>query len=267
MKQFFLSSWRAGFRGRSFYGVFFLGVALVGVAYLAASFSPRQPQTVALDVGFSGFRLALSLFAIVLVQDLVGREIDRRTVVLTLAYPAGRSTYVCGRYAGVLALVAAASIVLAMLLWIAVLAASPGYDRQFAVLMGWPYWIAVGGIWLDVAVVAAFTLWISTVSTVAVLPLALGIVFAIASRALGAVFDYISHGADGQEVLAARAGPILDVARWLVPDLSHLDWRIWPMYGTAPDPGAMALGVVLALSYAGVMVGLAVHAFSRREFS
>lgn len=267
MKQFFLSSWRAGFRGRSFYGVFLLGVVLVGVAYLAASFSPRQPQTVALDVGFSGLRLSLSLFAIVLVQELVGREIDRRTVVLTLAYPASRSTYVCGRYLGVLALVAIASIVLGMLLSIAVLVASPGYEQQFPVLMGWPYWIAVAGIWLDVAVVAAFTLWISTLSTVVLLPLALGIVFAIASRALGVVFDYVSRGADGQDALVARTGPIVDVARWLVPDLSRLDWRIWSMYGSAPDPDAMTLGVVAALSYSGVMVGLAVLAFSRREFS
>lgn len=267
MTQFFLSSWRSGFRGRSFYGVFFLGVALVGVAYLSASFSPRQPQTVALDVGFSGFRLALSLFAIVLVQELVGREIDRRTVVLTLAYPASRSTYVFGRYLGVLALVAVAAIVLGMLLWIAVFVASPNYEQQFPVLMGWPFWAAVIGIWLDVAVIAAFTLWISTVSTVAMLPLALGVVFAIASRALGSVFDYISKGADGQDVLVARAGPVLDLARWLVPDLSRLDWRIWPMYGTPPDAEAMALGILAAVSYAGLMMGLAVQAFSRREFS
>jgi hypothetical protein len=50
----------------------------MGVAYLSASFSPRQPQTVALDVGLSGLRFSLVLFALFWVQELVGREIESR---------------------------------------------------------------------------------------------------------------------------------------------------------------------------------------------
>jgi Cu-processing system permease protein len=92
MWQFFLSSWRSGFRNRIFLAVFVFALALVGVAYLSASFSPRQPRTVALDIGLSGLRISLILFAITLIQDLVGREIEDRSVVLTLSYPtSGRS--------------------------------------------------------------------------------------------------------------------------------------------------------------------------------
>jgi Cu-processing system permease protein len=80
-----------------------LGMLLVGVAFLAASFSPRQPKTVTMDVGFSGIRFSLVLFAVFWVQELVGREVERRTVLYALAYPVGRAAYLLGRFFGVLA--------------------------------------------------------------------------------------------------------------------------------------------------------------------
>ena len=267
MIQFILSSWRAGFRSRTFLGVFILGIALVGIAYLSSSFSPRQPRTVALDVGLSGLRFCLVLFAITLVQDLVGTEIDRRSVVLTLSYPVPRAGYVLGRYLGILALTAVGGAILGLLLWIAVYLAGVQYEQQFPVALGGPYFLAIVGVWLDVAVVAAFSLCIASLSTVNMLPLALGALFAIAGRALGPIADFVLRGADGQVDLVEGYGPVLGVLRWVLPDLSRLDWRVWPMYGQAPDMTAVALGALLALAYAGLMLGLAIHIFSRREFS
>lgn len=267
MRQFFLSSWRAGFRNRAFIGVFLLGVAMVGIAYLSASFSPRQPRTVALDVGLSGLRFSLVLFAITLVQELVGREIDRRSLVLTLSYPVTRAGYLLGRYLGVLALSAVAAIILGLLLWLAVMLSGLHYEQEFRVGLGAPYWLAVAGVWLDVAVVAAFTLWIASLSTVTMLPLALGALFAVAGRALGPVADYIFKGADGDKQLAAQFGPVLDLARWVLPDLSRLDWREWPMYGLTPDVTALWLALAMAVTYVGVMIGLAIRAIGQREFS
>lgn len=267
MLQFFLSSWRAGFRSRSLVGVFVLGVCLVGVAYLSASFSPRQPRTVALDIGLSGLRFSLVLFAITLMQDLVGREVDRRSVVLTLSYPVRRSAYLLGRYFGVLALSGAGTVVLGLLLWLAVLLSGLHYDQEFAVALGLPYLLTLFGVWVDVAVVAAFTLWIASLSTVSMLPLALGLMFAIAGRALGPVADYIIRGADGQPDLTASYGPVLEFIRWLLPDLSRLDWRVWPMYAQSPDFASMGLGVLMAVLYAGLMLSLSIHVFGKREFS
>lgn len=267
MRQYFLSSWRSGFRNRTFLGLFALGIALVGVAYLSASFSPRQPRTVALDVGFSGLRFCLVLFAITLVQDTVGREIDRRSVVLTLSYPAPRSSYLLGRYFGILALLAVASVILALLLWMVVIFSGSHYEQQFRVDLGFPFWVALLGVWLDVAVVTAFSLWVASLSTVAMLPLVMGLLFAIAGRALGPVADFLAKGADGQDVVVAQYGPLLDLIRWVLPDLSRLDWRAWAMYGVPPDGMAMVLAGLTGVAYSGLMVGLAIYSFSRREFS
>jgi Cu-processing system permease protein len=265
MITFLLSAWRAGLRSRSVQAILILGIVLMGVAYLSSAFSPRQPKTVALDVGLSGIRISLVLFALFWIQELIGREIDRRTVLFALTYPVARSQYVIGRYLGVLGLLALAAVLLGVLLWLVVQYTGLGYDQGFSIRAGGPYWITVAGLWVDAAVVAAFALWIATLSTVPMLPLALGLAFAVGGKSLGAVVEYLAQGADGDPELM-RFAPIVNVIQWVLPDLSRLDWRAWPMYGLPPDGAALGLSLVLAASYAALLLALAVITFTRREF-
>ncbi len=262
---YLLTAWRAGLRSRSIQAVLVLGVLLVGVAYLSGSFSPRQPTTVALDIGLSGLRFSLVLFALFWVQELVGQEIQRRTVLLALTYPVARGHYLVGRYFGVLGLLAVAAVLLGLLLWLVTLNAGRGYEQGYAIAPGLPYWLTIFGLWIDAAVVAAFALWIASLSTVSMLPLALGLAFAAAGKSLGAVVEYLAAGAEGDAEIM-RLAPIVKAIQWFLPDLSRLDWRAWPMYGVAPESMAMAGGGLVAASYIALLVTLAVFAFNRREF-
>lgn len=264
---FFLATWRAGFRSRVLLGCALLGIGVVLAAYLAASFSMRQLQTVTLDVGLSGLRFCLVFFSITLTQDLVAREIERRSVVFSICYPTSRAAYLLGRFIGVASLSFVAALILGLLLLTATLLASKGYEQQFAVSLGAPYWSAIFGIWLDSLVVAAFALVVSCISTVSVLPLAAGLAFAVTGKALGPLAEYIASGANGQPELAAAYQPVLAVAPWLIPDLSRLDWRMWPMYGLQPESMTVFLSICMALSYMAAMLTCAVWIFSRREFS
>jgi ABC-type transport system involved in multi-copper enzyme maturation permease subunit len=265
MWQFMLSAGRAGLRSRSIQAILILGALLVGVSYFAASFSPRQPQTVALDVGLSGLRITLTLFSLFWVQELVAREIERRKVLFALTYPVARGHYIIGRYLGVLGLIALAAVLLGMLLWLVVLMLGKGYAQGFPTVLGFPFWSTVVGLWVDAAVVAAFALWVATFSTVPMLPLALGLAFAVGGKSLGAVADYLARGADG-DIGLMRFAPIINAIQWVLPDLSRLDWRVWPMYGLVPDAQAVGLGLVLAASYAALLLTLAVMTFTRRDF-
>jgi ABC-type transport system involved in multi-copper enzyme maturation permease subunit len=266
MWVFFLSSWRAGLRSRSIQAILLCGLMLVGIAFLAAFFSPRQPKTVALDVGLSGLRFSLVLLALFWVHELVGREIERRTILFALAYPVPRSRYILGRFAGILALLLLATAILGGLLYVAVLLSGPAdYQQRYSVTLGSAYWLALFGLWLDVVVVSAFALWVASLSTVTVMPIATGVLFAIGGKSLGAVMDYLARGADGQDELVAAYSPLLDKIQWVLPDLSRLDWRVGAMYGTAIDGKAWA--VAMALTYVALLLSATVVSFSRREFN
>jgi len=266
MNQIFLNTLVSGLRARSLQSAFVFAVVLVSFALLAGSFSARQPQTVVLDVGLSSLRFSLVLLAIVWVQELVTKEIDRKIVIFALTYPISRGEYLMGRFAGITFLLGLAAAVMALLLVISVPWAGGGYEQSVPVKLQGEYWAAIAGIWVDVVVVAAFTLWIATLSTVSVLPLAVGAAFAIACRSLGVVRQYLAAGADGDKVITGTFRPILDVTQWILPDLSRLDWRAWPMYGDAPAEGVVGWSLAMAGFYASGMLILAVRAFSRREF-
>jgi ABC-type transport system involved in multi-copper enzyme maturation permease subunit len=238
----------------------------VGVAYLSSLLSFRQPKTVALDVGFSGMRLTLVLFSLFWVQELVGREVSQRTVLFSLAYPVSRGAYVLGRFVGVALLCALATILLGLMLWMTVLVSGGDYAQGYPVLLGLPFWLCLLGLWIDAVLVAAFSVWIATVSTIPVLPLALGLSFAIGGKSLGAAIEYLTKGADGDAAIMAFE-PYVKFIQYILPDLSRLDWRAWPMYGVAPDPWLVVLGVVVAASYASLLLTLACISFSKREFS
>lgn len=266
MLEFTVSGLRSGIRGRSVQIVFVLGLVLVAIAYLAASFSPRQPRTVALDVGFSSVRFTLILLSLFWVQDLVSREIDRKIILQSLSYPVSRATYLLGRYLAVFGLVCLAATVLALSLLLAVVLSSPNYEQEFSVGLGLPFWTAILGIVLDVGVVTAVAMAVATLSTVAVLPLLIGAAFAIAGKALGPTFDYLARGADGDTQLVGEWGGRVDLVRWLVPDLSRLDWRDWPLYGAAPSGDSMVWSVLMALAYLVILLVLGWRMLEHREF-
>ena len=199
-------------------------------------------------------------------MELVGREVERRTVLYALAYPVSRAAYLVGRFAGVVSLLGVASLMLGSLLWVSARYSGGQYVQAFVVQLGWPYWIAIGGLWADAIVVAAFALLIATLSTVPMLPVALGAAFAVAGKTLGAALDYMARGADGDQDLLNRYGPLVETIQWVLPDLSRLDWRIWPMYGVPLGADVIAYALLLACGYVVILMSLAVFAFARREF-
>lgn len=254
-----------GLRGRSLQAVLVFGLALVAVAYLSSLFSPRHPKTVALDVGLSGIRFSLVLFALFSIQDLIFREIDRRSVLITAAYPISRGTWLLGRFVGVLALTGVAALLLAFGLLVAVLAAGGSYEQQFPPQLGLPYWSAVLAMLLDVAVVASFALWVTALSTVSFMPLATGAMFAIAARGLGPAIEYAAKSSYNPLDPATQVAPILDWIRWCFPDLSRLDWRTWAMYGQPLPDGWMVSSLGIGLASLALFLFFATWAFRRRE--
>jgi ABC-type transport system involved in multi-copper enzyme maturation permease subunit len=184
-----------------------------------------------------------------------------------LAYPVSRSAFILGRYFAVLVLTGLALLVFGLALMLVVLWAGSEYTQDNPVMLGGPLWLTLFGLWVDIATVAALGACIASLSTVAIMPLAVGAAFAIAGKGLGATFDYLMAGADGDKELTGTFAPLVHAIRWVVPDLSRLDWRDWPLYGMVPDFGALGWSLLMAAAYASLCLILAVWIFERREFA
>ena len=267
MWQHAIVAWRSGLRSRSFQALLILGLLAMGGAYLSAEFSGRQPHTVALDVGISGVRIVALLMMVFWCQELVAREVERRTVFFALVYPIPRAYYLLGRYIGVLALAGCAITILGILMVIMVSASGGSYIQSSPVYIGGAVSATLLYIFIDVAVVGAFTVLISTISTTPLLPLSLGLAFAFAARGLGTALEYLRDKNSGASDLADSFGPIVNGLQWLIPDLGRLDIRAAPLYGQWPSSQALFLSAAMSFFYIIVALVSATLIFRRRQFS
>jgi Cu-processing system permease protein len=267
MYQHFLITLRSGLRSHVLQSLLVIGVLMMGAAYLAASFSPRQPATVTLDVGFSFVRAVGLILVLFWAYEFVGREIERRTIFVSLTYPSPRSHYLLGRYLGLLVLTVMVVALLGALLAGTTLMAERIYAQSNPVSLKGPFVLALLFLVLDLAVVASFGMLIAVISTTPFLPLIVGLAFAVSARSLGPAMDYLAQMEGKDAALRDSLVPVFDWLRWLLPDLSRLDIRYYPLYAHQPD-AALLLGVLLmAVGYVGILLALAVWLFRRRQFN
>jgi ABC-type transport system involved in multi-copper enzyme maturation permease subunit len=267
MKQHFLIALRSGLRSHVLQSLLAIGVLMMGAAYLAGTFSPRQPATVTLDVGFSFVRAVGLIMVLFWAYEFVGREIDRRTIFVSLTYPAPRSHFLLGRYLGMLVLTVMVVALLGALLAGTTLLSELTYDQSNPVSLKGPYLLALLALVLDLAVVASFGFLIAVVSTTPFLPLLVGLAFAVSARSLGPAMEYLALMGGKDTGLKDTLLPVFDVLRWTLPDLSRLDIRYYPIYAHQPDTSLLLGMLLMAIGYIGMMLALAIWVFRRRQFN
>lgn len=266
MTTFLYAAILSGVRSRSIQLLFGLALATLGCAWLASNFSARNPTTLAMDVGISALHFIVVVMTLFWVQDLMAKDIERKSVLFLLAYPRPRSSYVLGQFLAVAVLAALAVVIIGGLLWLLLWLGPPDYRQATPVQLGWPYGLNLLYLYLGVLVVAAFAVMIATLSTTPMLPLVLGLAFSIAASAIGPTYDFLQTSVYAEEANEAELSRVLKGAMWLLPDLSRLDIRQWPLYGKAPTETVLWGGVCTAIGYIALMLGIGMARFQRREF-
>lgn len=261
------AAWHSGLRSRSVLAAVFVCVAVLLMAYVGSAFSLRQPKILALDLGLSGVRVGLVLLNLYWVQELIGREFDRRTVILLASYPAPRSAFFLGRFVAIQALSLAVIVFLALALYIAVNVFERGHQGQSLPTWGFPYVAFFALVWLEAAVVCAFASLVAVATSTPFFSLAIGLAFAVAGRMLGPMLDYLLAGADGDAALQGTFLPILQMLRWALPDLAALDVRALTLYGQATNLVRLAGASAAAFAYLLGTLVLAILVFERRPLA
>lgn len=258
---------RVGLRANAFKTLLFIAMLLVGSALLAASFSGRQPLTVGFDVGLTGLRFILLLMALIWVQDLLARDIERKTLYFMLAYPYTRAQFLLARFATLAVLSAVATGLLGGLLLLAMQWLGGDYQQLTPPALDGRYALVLLGIWMDLLVILAFAVMLCSLSTTPFLPFLLGLAFAFAARGLGPTLDYLRHEASADPAQVRWFGPLLEYSYTWLPDLSRLDWRPLALYGLPIDAMAVAMALLMAVAYMVALLAIAVMIFQRRNFT
>jgi len=266
MREHLWVTWLAGIRSHSLRVVVVVALLLMGVAYLASAFSGRHPHTMALDVGLSGSKLVLALLAVFWTHELLGKEVDRKTVYFSLSYPLPRTAYLLGRFAGIASLLAVSTLVLGFALYLLTNFLSGDYKQTFSVQFGSTFFLVMALQWLDAMVITGFCVLIASLATTSLMPLAMGLAFAMVARGYGAVYALIRDPNGGFADVAAAYTPLMRAIGFVIPDLGALDWRDAVLYGRSIQDIGAAWPLLQAVAYLAIVLPLAGMLFHRREF-
>lgn len=198
-------------RNRAFVG---LGIAAVGLVVSGIAVSQLairdQAARVLVDFGLFAISLLAIVIAVVMGVILIFKEVDRKTFYLVLPKPVRRSEVVAGKFAGLLAVLAVAVVVMGaawfLSLWARDVPASP--DMVKALVL----------VWLEAALITSVALFFSSFAT----PVMSG-VFTFGIFLVGRCVPLLD------ELLRAKKGVLVrnPLARWIAgavtdtfPDLS-----------------------------------------------
>lgn len=263
----FFVGFRICFRARFLFIAVLSLLTLLGAVFVSAEFSGRQPATVGLDVGLSVIRLLLPLMLVLMAQELLAREFDRRYVLSTLAYPRSRNSFLIGRFFTVATLILGLLLVMALLLVLVVKFIGQDYAQSTPVALGSHYLVVISFIGVDLLLLTALACLLAVVASTPSLVLIGTFGFMLVARSFAAIVELLTRNAlvvgDGESY---RAG--VGLLGYFLPDLGALDVRMVTLYGTMDFLPANWPWLLLAcLGYIVALLALAVWALQRKRFA
>lgn len=244
----------------------FMGFMLLA-AVLAAQFSGRQPASVALDVGLSVMRLALPLVIVLVVQELISREFERRYFLSSLSFPSTRARFLLSRFGSAIVLCIAVLLVWSVAMALTVWMLSQGYEQVSPVALGGHYVVTILFIGLDMLLLIALATLLAVTASTPSFVLIGTYGFMLVARSYTAIIELLTRNSyvvgDAEQY---RAG--IGFLGYLLPDLGALDVRMITLYGRMEFLPQDWIWLLLSiLGYAVGMLALAVWALNRKRFA
>lgn len=241
-------------------------LVLALAAWLSAQFSGRQPATVALDVGLSVMRMILPLILVLMTQELISREFERRYYLTSLTYPVPRHALLLGRFVVILALTLGLLLAMGAALAALVNFIGRGYAQGTPVTLGLPYLTVLGFIFLDLLVLTALAVFLAIVASTPSFVLIGTFGFMLMARSFAAIIELLTRNAfvvDDAQGYRSGVGAL----GYLLPDLGALDVRMIALYGKMKFlPADWPWLLLSSLGYAAGLLALACWALNRKRF-
>ncbi|WP_341645346.1 hypothetical protein [Thauera sp. SDU_THAU2] len=260
-------AFRLALRHRFLVMAAWLLILMLATGWMAAQFSGRQPATVALDMGLAVMRLGLPVLGLLMLQELLAREFERRFFLSSLTYPRTRARFLLGRLLAIVTLLGLLTAVLGLALAGGVHWLSLDYEQATPVALGSPYLFTLALMLVDLCVVLALGTVLAVVVATPSFVLIGGLGFMLLARSYSNIMALLRE--DSSLVSDARTyHNSLGLLGYLLPDLAVLDVRQIALYGQwSLLQTHWAIQAGIALLYALAMLVLAQWLLSRRHFA
>lgn len=253
---------RVIFRDRVLHGV--LGVAVVILVLVPAlsSFSMRQMQEVAITLSLSAASLMLLVLTLLLGSLSVWRDVERKYTASVLSLPVSRASYLLSKYCAIVLFLLVCGAILIPVAVVVIQFASAQYPSDLPVAWG----TIVFAVFADVvkfSILSGFALLLSTVSTSFFLPFFGTLAIYLAGSASQEVYEYAiaQFGND----ISTLSLVLIKATYYLLPNFAAFNYKVHAVYALPVSIAAFLLSFIYTLTYVGLLLGLSVWSFNRKE--
>lgn len=237
-------------RSKLLYNLLLFALLFIGGSLFVAQLTIGNWARIILDMGLSAIEVSGALIAVIVGVGIVAGEVQRRTILPTLAKPVPRWAFCLGRYAGLVALLAVnVALMMAVLSGVLHLAGYPtsAVAVQAALLLA-----------VEIALLAAVAVLFASFST------------PILASAYALSFFFIGHFVSDVKAFADRSksGGARALARAfyaVLPDLELLNLKSQAANGLHVAAAFVWRSAAYGLAYAAAILALGIFIFSRRD--
>jgi Cu-processing system permease protein len=253
---------RAILRDRVLHAVMGTALAMIVLVPALSSFSMRQVQELSITLSLSSVSLILLVITLLLGASSVWRDIEKRYTTSILTLPISRAAFLLSKFFSIAIFLLVSAVVLGLGCTAVIMLASATYPSDLPIHWGNISLVLIGDV-LKYTLLAAFALLLSSVSTSFYLPFFGTLIVYLCGSASQEVYEYTSSQfGQGMDPLASKA---VTLVYYLLPNLSAFDYQIHAVYGLNVSLASFLLSAAYALVYTGILVGLAIFAFNRRQ--
>ena len=245
------NTFREAARDRLWLILVLFAAALLVANQLITPLALGEGPRITIDLGLSTLSFFGLLVTIVVGGALVHQEIDKRSIYIVLARPVGRTSYLLGKWLGLVATLAGTGLVLG-----AVLAAAAWQLRGPEALL--PVVQSVYLTCLSFCTLCSLAIFFSALST----PL-LSSLYTIGMYVAG---WWVLDLRDMAEQLGGFPGMALSVASHVLPNLEVFNARLAVAHLEPVAWAQVTLATLYALAYSAAVLALGAIAFHAREF-
>lgn len=150
------------YKSRVMVNVLLLGAGIALLSYVAAEFTYGVPGRVALDVGVGLTSLSTVAVAIFIGATLISKEVEQRTIYMTLSRPVSRISFIIGRVLGMSSILLLNLLVLTLVTY----GCAKMFSMEISSLFYWVTFFNLLEALTMLVIVLLFSLYLNTILTV-----------------------------------------------------------------------------------------------------
>lgn len=251
IKAIAINTFKEAIRNKILYNLIFFAVLMMAVSLVLDQATIGQRNKIIKDLGLASINLFGVIIAVVVGINLVYKEIEKRTIYPLLAKPVRRSSFLIGKYFGILLTLVVEILLMSFFFFLLVWLYGGVFDADLI--------IAILMIFVELSVIAAVAIFFSSFST----PVLSGM-FAFSVYVIGHLTTFLKDFGinSGSDII--RQGT--HFLYYVLPNLERFNLKTHAVYHLPIETGQILLSLLYALLYIVTVMLLSVLCFERRDF-